>query len=64
LTRYIYKPNPVAQRRVRVYKDTVRINKGIDPAKFTIEFPLGCEVWDDFRKVKYTIGKGDSDVER
>jgi len=44
-------------RRMRVYHDTVRINKGIDPGKFTIEFPQGCEVWDEFRIKKYTIGK-------
>jgi hypothetical protein len=63
LARYIQVPSKNSNSKARINKETIRINKGIDPKKFTIEFPPGCEMWDDFRKVKYTIGKRDSDVE-
>jgi len=43
-------------KRMRVYHDTVRINKGIDPKKFTVKFPQGCKMWDDNLETSYTIG--------
>jgi hypothetical protein len=61
LVRFTYKPSSPGPRRMRVYKDTVQINKGIDPKKFRIEFPEGCEVWDDFRKAKFIIGQNGED---
>ena len=37
----------------RIDIDSIRINKGTEPEKFTVEFPEGCRVWDDFLKVGY-----------
>ncbi|HUT31309.1 MAG TPA: hypothetical protein VMX13_16060 [Sedimentisphaerales bacterium] len=34
----------------------IRINKGIDPAKFTIVFPNGCKLWDDIAGIGYVVG--------
>jgi hypothetical protein len=57
LSTFIQAPFKGGPSRSRIYKDTIRINKGIDPNKFSIEFPPGCEVWDDFRKAKFIVGK-------
>lgn len=60
LSKYVFEPMPSKSRRVRVHRDTVRINSGIDPKKFTIEFPKGCKIVDNFRLAQYTVGeKGD-----
>ncbi len=54
---YTQAPGPTGPVRVKVYGDTVRINKGIDPGKFTIEFPQGCRVYDDFLQSAYVVGE-------
>jgi len=59
VSKYIQVPNEVGPVRLRAYTDTVRINKGIDPGKFTIEFPTGCGVLDDFTGMVYTVGDFD-----
>jgi hypothetical protein len=59
VARYIQEPGEAGTVRVRVKKDTVRINKGIAPAKFTLEFPQGCKVYDDFLQTGYTVGELD-----
>jgi hypothetical protein len=40
----------------RVEAREIKINKGIDPAKFTIVFPAGCKVWDDIVGMGYVVG--------
>jgi hypothetical protein len=51
--RYVIIPR-VPKRRIEV--DTIKINKGIDPKKFTVNFPQGCRVWDEFRQIGYVVG--------
>lgn len=59
------KEAPSAQERLLIDLNTVRINRGIDPKKFAIEFPKGCEVWDQTRLKNYTIGQeGDPSVDK
>ncbi len=64
VSKYIQVPNRVGPVRLRAYTDTVRINKGIDPGKFTIEFPQGCRVYDDFLQLAYVVGQPDAAVDR
>jgi outer membrane lipoprotein-sorting protein len=40
---------------ISVDPNSVRINKGIDESKFTIKFPPGCEVEDDFRGSSFKV---------
>jgi len=61
---FVMKPGDTGTVRVKVNKDTVRINKGIDPGKFTIEFPQGCRVYDDFLQLAYVVGQPDAAVDR
>jgi thiol-disulfide isomerase/thioredoxin len=42
----------------RIDVNNVRINQGIEPEKSTVKFPEGCRVWDDLRKVGYTVKAG------
>jgi len=41
-------------RRIKV--SDIKINEGIDSEEFTIKFPQGCRVWDDFKQLGYTVG--------
>jgi len=50
--------------RKRVEFSDIVINRGIDPEKFTIRFPLGCKVWDDFASMGYTVGGPDSNIDK
>lgn len=42
--------------RERVELREIKINKGIDPTKFTIIFPAGCKLWDDIIGLGYVVG--------
>ena len=44
------------QVKRRIEAKEIRINKGIDPAKFTIVFPHGCKLWDDIAGLGYVVG--------
>jgi len=46
-------------RKPKFYEETLRINKGIDPTKFKLEFPKGYEVADECRGIIYTVGAFD-----
>ena len=51
-------------RKPKFYEETLRINKGIDPTKFKLEFSKGCKVTDCCRGIVYTVGAfDDPDVE-
>lgn len=39
----------------RVEINEIKINKGIDPEKFTIVFPSGCMLWDDIAGIGYVV---------
>lgn len=43
-----------AKRRIEI--SNVKMNEGIDPQAFAIQFPPGCAVWDDFTQMGYTVG--------
>ena len=58
---FVMMPDRYGSVRIKVYEDTVRINKGIAPEKFTIEFPHGCRVYDDYAEISYTIGEPDKE---
>lgn len=49
-----------ARRKIELSE--IRINKGIDPAKFTINFPYGCGLWDDLAGIGYTVGDPENAV--
>jgi hypothetical protein len=52
----------VPTRRLTIAGETIRINKGIPPDRFIINFPVGCTVWDQFQQLAYTIGGRDEDL--
>jgi|GEM_PF-5363357 len=41
---------------IRVDEDTIRINKGIGPEKFVVEFPAGTRLQDQVKHITYTVG--------
>jgi len=52
-------PTATDEDRLQVsefHKDTIRLNKGIDPKKFKPEFPQGCVVYDAFADTIYKVG--------
>jgi len=51
-----------AKRRTELRE--IKINKGIDPAKFTIVFPAGCRLWDDMVGIGYVVGDLEGVVSR
>ncbi|MFC1676520.1 hypothetical protein ACFL3G_05595 [Planctomycetota bacterium] len=52
-------PSKYGYRCPKIYEDTIRINKGIDPNRFKPEFPHGCLIDDDFTGMIYAIGSFD-----
>jgi len=51
------------KRRIEVDIKTIKINKGIDPKQFTVDFPIGCRIWDDFTQVGYRVGPAGETVD-
>ncbi|MFC1676518.1 hypothetical protein ACFL3G_05585 [Planctomycetota bacterium] len=49
-------PSKYGYRSPKIYEDTIRINKGIDPNRFKPEFPHGCWVKDNFADIVYRVG--------
>ena len=43
------------KRKIEVDVNTIKINQGITPEMFTVKFPIGCRVWDDFLQIGYKI---------
>jgi hypothetical protein len=43
--------------RLEIDVDSIRLNKGIPPKTFTIDFPKGCEVYDEFAGKRYVVGE-------
>ena len=41
---------------VKIDPNSIEINKGIPPEKFTIQFPHGCRVYDEFAQIGYIVG--------
>ncbi|HIJ52460.1 MAG TPA: hypothetical protein HPP66_04820 [Planctomycetes bacterium] len=44
-------------RRLEVDVESIRLNKGIPPERFTIAFPDGCEVYNEFTGKRYVVGQ-------
>ncbi|MBN2590512.1 MAG: hypothetical protein JXA96_11680 [Sedimentisphaerales bacterium] len=49
-------PSEYGTRFSEINEDTFKINKAIDPTKFDFELPFGCEVYDSFVDILYTVG--------
>lgn len=49
----------VPTRRLEIQADSIRINKGIQPERFKIKFPVGCRLWDEYTQMGYIVGGGD-----
>jgi len=54
----VFKLTPMSPtRRLEVDVESIRLNKGIPPERFTIAFPEGCEVYDGFTGNRYVVGE-------
>ena len=54
----VFKLTPMAPtRRLEIDIDSIRLNKGIPAKTFTIDFPDGCEVYDEFAGRRYVVGE-------
>jgi beta-lactamase regulating signal transducer with metallopeptidase domain/polyhydroxyalkanoate synthesis regulator phasin len=54
----VFKLTPMAPpRRLEVDVKSIRLNKGIPPERFTVVFPDGCEVYNEFTGNRYVIGE-------
>jgi hypothetical protein len=60
LVRTVDYVNVPFKEKGRVELKEVRINRGIDPEKFTIAFPNGCDVWDNIAGIGYKVGPVDA----
>jgi len=47
----------VPTRKLEIDVESIRLNKGISPEAFTIAFPKGCEVYDEFAGNRYIVGE-------
>ncbi|MHC4552097.1 MAG: hypothetical protein ACYSUT_04935 [Planctomycetota bacterium] len=41
---------------IRADIESIEVNAGISDEKFSVEFPQGCGVWDEFTNLAYTVG--------
>ena len=48
---------PSAKYSVDIDPESIQINKGIPAAEFTIVFPQGCLITDEFTRLTYTVGE-------
>ena len=46
----------LSKRRIAIDANSIKINKGIEPEMFKVDFPTGCRVWDDFVQIGYEVG--------
>ena len=54
----VFKLTPmVPTRKLEIDVESIRLNKGISPEAFTIAFPKGCEVYDEFAGNRYIVGE-------
>ncbi len=54
----VFKLTPmVPTRRLEIDVESIRLNKGIPAERFTIVFPDGCEVYDEFTSKRYVVGE-------
>ncbi|MHC4097501.1 MAG: M56 family metallopeptidase, partial [Planctomycetota bacterium] len=54
----VFKLTPMSPpRRLEVDVKSIRVNKGIPPERFTIAFPDGCEVYNEFTGNRYVVGQ-------
>lgn len=54
----VFKLTPMAPpRRLEVDVKSIRLNKGIPPERFTVAFPDGCEVYNEFTGKRYVVGE-------
>lgn len=54
----VFKLTPMGpMRRLEIDVESIRLNKGISPEAFTIAFPKGCEVYDEFAGNRYIVGE-------
>ncbi|MBL7152124.1 MAG: PD40 domain-containing protein [Phycisphaerae bacterium] len=54
----VFKLKPMAPtRRLEIDVESIRLNKGIPPKTFTIDFPEGCEVYNEFAGNRYIVGE-------
>jgi hypothetical protein len=44
------------KRRIEIEPGTIELNRGIAPESFSVTFPKGCRVWDDFIQTGYQVG--------
>ena len=50
-------------RKVEVDPNSIKINDGLEAEKFTVKFPLGCRVYDEFTQTSYVVGGKDEITE-